>query len=81
MKIEMRALSEIAPYEKNPRQNDHAVEAVAVSIRDFGFRVICPPGTSPAAGLVFGGKDAFKGLEDGRHRQAVHGGTDREQAA
>jgi len=43
--------------------------------------MICPPRTSPAAGLVFGGKDAFKGLEDGRHRQAVHGGTDREQAA
>ncbi len=25
----------------------------------------CPPRTSPAAGLVFGGKDAFKGLEAG----------------
>lgn len=38
MKIELRSLSEIKPYEKNPRINDGAVEAVAESIRRFGFR-------------------------------------------
>ncbi len=38
MKIEMKALSAIKPYEKNPRSNDAAVDAVAKSINDFGFR-------------------------------------------
>src|SRR3984957_945120 len=38
MKIDMRKLSEIKPYENNPRLNDAAVEAVAASIREFGFR-------------------------------------------
>jgi DNA modification methylase len=34
MQIEMRKVSEIKPYEKNPRQNDDAVDAVARSIRE-----------------------------------------------
>jgi DNA modification methylase len=38
MKIELRRLDEIKPYEKNPRQNDEAVDAVARSIQEFGFR-------------------------------------------
>ena len=38
MKIELRPLAEIKPYEKNPRINDQAVDAVAESIRRFGFR-------------------------------------------
>ena len=38
MKIELRPLAEIRPYEKNPRLNDAAVEAVARSIREFGYR-------------------------------------------
>jgi len=38
MKIEMKALSAIKPYENNPRSNDAAVDAVAKSIHDFGFR-------------------------------------------
>ncbi len=38
MNIELRPLAEIKPYEKNPRLNDAAVEAVARSIREFGFR-------------------------------------------
>ena len=32
-------IDEIIPYEKNPRKNDGAVEAVAASIREFGFKV------------------------------------------
>ena len=32
-------LQEIKPYEKNPRNNDNAVDAVAASIREFGFKV------------------------------------------
>lgn len=38
MKIEQRKIEEIHPYEGNPRVNDQAVEAVARSIREFGFR-------------------------------------------
>src|ERR1700677_2032478 len=38
MKIEMRPLSEIKPFEGNPRQYDVAVDAVARSIQEFGFR-------------------------------------------
>jgi DNA modification methylase len=34
----MRKLSDIRPYEDNPRHNDDAVDAVARSIAEFGFR-------------------------------------------
>ena len=38
MKIEQWDIDKVKPYEKNPRRNDKAVEAVANSIREFGFR-------------------------------------------
>ena len=38
MQIETRATSEIRPYDRNPRVNDKAVEAVATSLCEFGFR-------------------------------------------
>jgi DNA modification methylase len=38
MQVEMRGLDEIKPYEHNPRHNDEAVDAVAASIKAFGFR-------------------------------------------
>jgi site-specific DNA-methyltransferase (adenine-specific) len=38
MNIELRNINEIKPYEKNPRINNRAVEAVAKSIKEFGFR-------------------------------------------
>ena len=38
MKVEQRAISTIRPYEANPRVNDPAVDAVARSIEEFGFR-------------------------------------------
>jgi DNA modification methylase len=34
----MLDINEIEPYARNPRVNDHAIEAVANSIRTFGFR-------------------------------------------
>lgn len=34
-----KKLSEITPYEKNPRNNDNAVDPVAESIKEFGFKV------------------------------------------
>lgn len=39
MKITERLLGELKPYENNPRKNDQAVDAVAASIREFGFKV------------------------------------------
>ena len=38
MKIEQRKPTDIKPYESNPRLNDSAVDAVAESIRQYGFR-------------------------------------------
>ena len=38
IKVTMRKLAELVPYENNPRKNDKAVEAVAESIREFGFK-------------------------------------------
>jgi DNA modification methylase len=38
MLVEMRKIEDIKPYPRNPRRNDHAVDAVAASIRAFGFR-------------------------------------------
>jgi DNA modification methylase len=38
MLVEMRKLSSIKPFHNNPRINDAAVDAVAKSIREFGFR-------------------------------------------
>jgi DNA modification methylase len=38
MHVEMRSISSIRPYDNNPRINDAAVDAVAASIKAFGFR-------------------------------------------
>lgn len=37
-KIEMLPTGSLKPYDKNPRKNDSAVDAVANSIREFGFK-------------------------------------------
>lgn len=39
MKIEYKNINEIVPYENNPRNNEEAVEFVANSIQEFGFKV------------------------------------------
>ena len=38
MQIIDKKIGEIKPYEKNPRKNDNAVDAVANSISQFGFK-------------------------------------------
>lgn len=38
MKIERWSPNDVTPYEKNPRVNDSAVDAVATSLKEFGFR-------------------------------------------
>ena len=39
MEIIEKKLEELKPYENNPRKNDEAVEYVANSIKEFGFKV------------------------------------------
>jgi site-specific DNA-methyltransferase (adenine-specific) len=38
MEVQEMNIKDIRPYEKNPRINDNAVDAVANSIREFGFK-------------------------------------------
>lgn len=39
MEIINKSVRDLVPYENNPRNNDEAVEYVAASIREFGFKV------------------------------------------
>lgn len=39
MQIINKNISDLHPYKNNPRKNDHAVDAVANSIKEFGFKV------------------------------------------
>lgn len=39
LKIVVKDISELKAYENNPRKNDQAVDAVASSIKEFGFKV------------------------------------------
>ena len=38
MKVETVSIDRIKPYENNPRNNDYAVDAVANSIKEFGWQ-------------------------------------------
>lgn len=39
MEIINKKIEELKPYEKNPRKNENAIEYVAESIKQFGFKV------------------------------------------
>ena len=39
MQIVYKKIGELKPYKNNPRKNDGAVDAVAQSIKEFGFKV------------------------------------------
>ena len=39
MELTYKKIEELIPYENNPRKNDNAVDAVAASIKEFGFKV------------------------------------------
>ena len=60
MQVENRSIDQITPYENNPRQNDEAVEAVAASIREFGFRV---PIVVDPDGVIVCGHTRFKAAQ------------------
>src|ERR1043165_1517078 len=74
MKIELPKLSEIKPYEKNPRINDSAVDAVAASIKEFGFRV---PIVVDAESVIICGHTRWKASQKlGLETVPVHVATD-----
>src|SRR6266852_7069193 len=37
--IKLWSVDKLIPYARNPRKNDHAVDRMAASIAEFGFRV------------------------------------------
>ncbi len=57
MLVEERAIDTIRPYDNNPRVNDAAVDAVAASIRAYGFR---QPVVVDEAGVIIVGHTRYK---------------------
>ena len=60
MKIIEKKLSELTPYANNPRLNDGAVDAVAASIKAFGFKV---PLVVTADGVIVAGHTRLKAAQ------------------
>lgn len=57
MTIVEKKISEIVPYEKNPRHNDEAVKGVKNSIKKFGFKV---PIVIDKNGVIVAGHTRYK---------------------
>ena len=60
MKIIMKNVEELIPYENNPRNNDNAVDYVANSIKEFGFKV---PIVIDSNGVIVTGHTRLKAAE------------------
>ena len=74
MSVELRPLDAVRPYANNPRQTDDAVEAVAESIRRFGFR---QPIVVDADGVIVAGHTRFRAAQRlGLATVPVHVATD-----
>jgi DNA modification methylase len=74
MNIELRDIGSIQPYEGNPRVNDQAVEAVAASLREFGFR---QPIVVDEAGVIIVGHTRWKAAKKlGLAKVPVHAARD-----
>lgn len=57
LKIEYLSTDALIPYARNPRKNDHAVDSVAASIKEFGFKV---PIVVDAEGVIVTGHTRVK---------------------
>ncbi len=57
MDIELRPIDSVTPYDRNPRVNDGAVDAVAASLKEFGFR---QPLVVDAEGVIVVGHTRWK---------------------
>ena len=60
MELKKLKLTEIKPYEKNPRKNDGAVDAVAESIKQCGY---CSPIVVDENNVVLAGHTRLKALK------------------
>ncbi|MBX3356501.1 MAG: ParB N-terminal domain-containing protein [Phycisphaeraceae bacterium] len=70
MKIELRPLTDITPYEANPRINDDAIDAVAASLKQFGFR---QPIVVDVDGVIVCGHTRWKAAQKlGLEKAPVH---------
>jgi len=70
LKVETWSTTKVQPYEKNPRINDGAVEAVAKSLQEFGFR---QPIVVDTEGVIVCGHTRYKAaLELGLEKIPVH---------
>jgi DNA modification methylase len=70
MLVTMRSVESIRPYEGNPRKNDPAVDAVAASIKEFGFR---QPIVTDDRGVIVVGHTRYKAaLKLGLSEVPVH---------
>lgn len=74
MKIELRNIADIKPYLGNPRVNDDAVEAVAKSLKEFGWR---QPIVLDVDGVIIVGHTRYKAaIRLGWTQAPVHVATD-----
>ena len=61
LQIIEKSIAEITPYEKNPRKNDEAVQYVANSIKEFGFKV---PIVIDKNGVIVAGHTRYKAAQE-----------------
>ncbi len=72
--VEIRNIETIRPYEHNPRLNDQAVDAVAASLQEFGFRV---PIIVDSEGVIICGHTRLKAAQKlGLSKVPVHTAKD-----
>jgi DNA modification methylase len=70
MQVTLWPIERVKPYDRNPRQNDAAVDGVAASIREFGFR---QPIVVDEAGVIIVGHTRWKAaLKLGLKKVPVH---------
>jgi len=55
--VQLRSIDEVKPYERNPRLNDKAVDAVAASLKEFGFK---QPIVVDTDGVIIAGHTRWK---------------------
>src|SRR5436305_14726754 len=74
MHVEMWPIGRVKPYPGNPRVNEAAVESVAASIREFGWR---QPIVVDGQGIIIVGHTRWKAAQKLRYPQVpVHVATD-----
>ena len=61
MQIVEKNIDELTPYERNPRKNDNAVQYVANSIKEFGFKV---PIVIDKNGVIVAGHTRLKAAKE-----------------